>query len=378
MISRLIFCVLTLLGSQAVLADNGPIQITEESREHSLIEQTYEKVLLTPSGLSLCLTMQGEPIILKNLLGLSETKSQSLAAECMLKAVRLWGSDIEKYGVLGSLSKEKMSRRPKKSYYIVPESAEFPYDSWTDLENNTYISENAIHSDRLIYILIHELQMAFDSKDRLNQNNLGEIMDGWTGFSKSLFRPNVDQDLRKYLGIIHDSPLKRVFAVMRAFNFERAVLSETTDSSKDDKFKMLIDNERQCIQMAEIVIRSLQEVYSADELALLQSSWKKVRSAHIGLKYPARNIDELTLCQFMAIPSFASTEHLTEGPRPRIRPTTASEFEALKLNLSPSDQIKFQENLKKFKDQFKRNENLNNLNLKGDFNGKPSMERIKD
>ncbi len=297
--------------------------ITEDSREQQAIDETYRRVLQTPSGLSICIIAQGRPELLKHLIGTSQRASFEIAQECLSSAVAKWGGDIMRYRMIQKRLESIMLQRPKKSYFVVPIATYFPHDSWTTFENRTLISQTAFHSSELLPVLIHELQMAFDAKDTLSGNNIEVLKEGWTALSRNFFKPSVDRDVREAFEVIHTSPLRRLFAIIRSFSYEAAVISELQSDVQD--FQIYILSNQTCIENVEKLILHFRGESTAEEMKQVRSAWKHVKESHLGFEYPARGIGEISLCQFMAIPAFEVNMHLTSGPRPRIRPSTGRE-----------------------------------------------------
>lgn len=356
------------------------------SAESQEIESTYAQILGTASGTHICFLVKGDVETLSHLLGTSESGGGKLIQLCDQQIQSLVGTTIQ-FKTRGL--KERMLQRPAKTYYIVPESARFPYDSWTDLENNTFISATALREGKLTRVLIHELQIAFDDRDNLLNN--WDQQEDWIASNR--------QDLRNMMKLIYESPLRRVFAVMRAFNYETAVINELQNRSVKTDLIQMLDNSK-CIQMGEAVIRSMTGKYSEKEKDLLQSAWSQVRAT--GLSFTLinkllnmRTLDKATptfsLCQFMALPFVVATAHVSEGPRPRIVPPVGNGGSGGGMLIDGNSDVNRKEALDQFHDNQSQTFDLTSskktlgkpklmkvLDIKGDSDAIPSVESIKD
>ncbi|WP_374078940.1 hypothetical protein [Bdellovibrio bacteriovorus] len=334
-------------------------RVVPESTEARLIEATYFQILGTSAGTHVCFIVKGDVEVLGHLIGVAESGREKLNQLCEQQIQNRVGSTIQ-FKMRGH--KERLLQRPGKAYYIVPESTRFPYDSWTDLENRTYISSTALREGRLTRVLIHELQIALDDRDNLLNN--WDHQNDWLVSDR--------REMRSVLGSVYESPMRKIFAVMRAFNYEDAVLNNV---------QML--NNPECLQVAESVIQGMEKNYSAKERALLYAAWNQVRSTGLSFSLNPAYIlpdtehttsyrKELSLCQFMSLPFVVATDHLSDGPRPRIVPPVGNGgFVIDKKNEIIIEQIR-------------RNQTVNGLllkkklDLKGDSDAIPSVEPTKD
>ncbi|MEI8347300.1 MAG: hypothetical protein WCG27_07520 [Pseudomonadota bacterium] len=349
-----------------VPADTKMIYSTAMPDLEEWIAKSYRLILETPVGrLSMCPGLNDTywyPEIFQkryeywahNLLGISLGHAKEIEKICQ-KADTLAAQAVKtsmQMSLGGNAYFSPKNLRKGKEYLFLLTNNQVMIDSWTtdDMETILFFDDNNFNSLRLTLLLTHELAIAMDVKWGIELDNTpGAKL--WRDYLEVIPHESGER-VKKMLKM---GPTAKLLAVLRAYNFEKAVMNEiksrySVDSSAWSEITQTYDryttaDNQQCVQSLKklrqnIDPKLLQEMnwssdfsqYILPDIKLARNGMYKERlqqdinddfAADLVLLEKVTVFDKITsktlgLCEYWAQPMLGPyVQRFQDGPRPR-------------------------------------------------------------
>lgn len=296
-----------------------------------IIDEAFAKIVSTKLGNVICSYTTSRPLNLMMQLGVSQNQAKVISQIC------------ENIKPNSDQNKPAPLKSPKIIYFVFNLDKNFPFHSWTDMDNETYIFFNDMLSLEEIYArLIHEYFIANDAKLQLS-SEMGLNLDYWyqtkiinTGFNK-------EKNIRNIFGILPFPAIKYSLAIVRAMDAERVILKElfpgVIKSAKLENakvFELLEHNRRlEAIGLAMRTLLPLQDYLLPAEYLIVPINERKMYAANLYLNEEATDLalkffktsklqfkdkyGTLNLVEWLTTPTLGiHASFFSRGPRPRV------------------------------------------------------------
>ncbi len=357
---------LQVLPSLGAFAEKS--QSVDQSPELQLIiNQIYIQIIRSFDQEQKCLIFQS-PDRLSESTGIDVQAAQILLKECKTKT-----------------KSENYRYNKKKHIFIFSENQTI--DSWTNLQNETFIYLKSHFTIEDLYsILIHELAMTFDAKSMMyfshyllfshskrSKNLNGRLFIELRNFNSEELQVNQMFNLALW------TPIRFTFAALRAFHFENFVLNnkmiipdhETCQNDFLTYFNLMkntptnFDRLNTPIDSALKLLTVITDESNGPKTEMdVSRNLDIILSSRLLLSFEKRQI---TFCQYMSIPLLTSNSYFlsfANGPRPRLTnpnngqgggqnsiSSLISDKKNFSFQLNPQQTVQFEN----FKSQFNQN-----------------------